>query len=100
MARPVEATTLRMNRTLDRLHLLTEEPATVLTKRRPPRIDAGGRRCAVAPRPRSFLVSGGGGPPARKATRERAPHNSARNSHVNLSGFEMGALVFQRFLNA
>ena len=44
MARPVEATTLRMNRPLGRLRLLIEEPATILTKRRPPRIDAGGRR--------------------------------------------------------
>ena len=33
-----------MNRTLGRLRLLIEEPATILTKRRPPRIDAGGRR--------------------------------------------------------
>ena len=44
MARPVETTTLRMNRPLGRLRLLTEASAIILTKRRPPRIDAGGRR--------------------------------------------------------
>ena len=36
-----------MNRTLGRLRLLIEEPTTILTKRRPPRIDAGGRRLTV-----------------------------------------------------
>ena len=60
----------------------------------------GGGLGAVVPWPRSFLVSGGGGPPPRKAILERALHNSACNSHVNLLGFEMGALVFQRFLGA
>ena len=49
MARPVEATTLRMNRPLGRLRLLIEEPTTILTKRRPPRIDAGERRLPVVP---------------------------------------------------
>ena len=47
MARPVETTTLRMNRPLGRLRLLTEASANDLTKRRPPRIDAGGRRLSV-----------------------------------------------------
>ena len=41
-----------------------------------------------------------GSAPARSTSHIRArPHNSARNSHVNLSVFEMGALVFQRFPN-
>ena len=36
-----------MNRPLGRLRLLTEASAIILTKRRPPRIDAGGRRLSV-----------------------------------------------------
>ena len=44
-----------MNRPLGRIRLLIEEP-TITTKRRPPRIDAGGRRL-----------------PARKAMLEPAP---------------------------
>lgn len=47
MARPVETTTLRMNRTLDRQCLLIEALAIILTKRRPPRIVAGERRFAL-----------------------------------------------------
>ena len=82
MARPVEATTLRMNRTLGRLRLLIEEPATVLTKRRPPRIDAGGRRCAAAPLPRSFLVSGGAAArPLEKPRSSVPPHASGMVPH-------------------
>ena len=108
MARPVEATTLRMNRTLGRLRLLIEEPATVLTKRRPPRIDAGGRRCAAAPLPRSFLVSGGRRPAGSKSHARACPHtppvwfptNVARNSHVNLSNLEIASLRFCGYLDA
>ena len=36
-----------MNRTLGRLRLLIEASAIILTKRRPPRIDAGGWRLPV-----------------------------------------------------
>ena len=89
-----------MNRTLGRLRLLIEASAIILTKRRQPRIDAGGRRCAAAPLPRSFLVSGGRRPARSKSYSRASPHNSARNSHVNLSGFEMGTLLFQGFLGA
>ena len=38
---------LCMNLMMGRLRLLIEEPTTILTKRRPPRIDAGGRRLPV-----------------------------------------------------
>ena len=108
MARPIETTTLRMNRTLGRLRLLIEASAIILTKRRQPRIDAGGRRCAAAPLPRSFLVSGGRRPARSKSHARACPHtppawfptNVARNSHVNLSNLEIASLRFCGYLDA
>ena len=95
MARPIETTTLRMNRTLGRLRLLIEASAIILTKRRQPRIDAGGRRRGLV----CVWCPGAATRPLEKP-HASVPHNSACNSHVNLLGFEMGALVFQRFLGA
>jgi len=91
MARPIETTTLRMNRTLGRLRLLIEASAIILTTL-----------------PRSFLVSGGRRPARSKSHARACPHtppvwfptNVARNSHVNLSNLEIASLRFCGYLDA
>ena len=63
-----------MNRTLGRLRLLIEASAIILTKRRQPRIDAGGRRSRRCRAVASFVSGVRGRRPAREiATREPAP---------------------------
>ena len=112
MARPVETTTLRMNRTLDRQCLLIEALAIILTKRRPPRIVAGERRFSlcfedIIPARKAAQMSSR---PYRTAILALAavaatasslalprpwfPTNVARNFHVNLSRFEIASLIF------